>query len=227
MGLAYHDDAYFLQEIYGVYPDWALIQLELSALDYRHHPGVGGFRIIGDHGTAIVATDCTKAGRLLKNIPAEVLGILNDAGTARVPAEWYLSWALGNQEVSSVLLDLDTEARAAEYMAFAGSFTAGDAGVTESLQAARIRDAYNARRRVQCAACRCCMPCPLGIDEPRIIELYNDYLMFGDAAIPGLLYLLEGHARLDCIRCDRCRTSCPKHFPVPDILADMKSLSKS
>ncbi len=227
MGLAFHDDAHYLKEINDCYPHWAVVQMELSLLDYKHHPGVGGFKFTQQYGNAVVATDVTKAGRLLRNIPQDVREIWERANPKRSVAEWCTRWTLGYDEVCSALIGFESAAQVDEYLATIASFSAGDAGVWERLQASRVKDAYDARRFMPCTACRCCMPCENGIDAPRIVELYNDALLFSDDRLPKLLYQLEGHSDQDCLKCGKCAERCPKHLPLAEAVCNCRDLLHS
>jgi len=224
VGIAFHDDAYYLKEINDAHTEWAAVQMELSLLDYSHHPGVGGFRFTREYKNAVIATDCTKASRLLKNIPANVQEIWDRAEPGRTPAEWCVRWVLGFEEVASALIDFKSVDQVKEYMSYAENVEAGGVEVPEMLQAARVRDAYCNNRQVPCTACRCCMPCCLDIDVPRIVELYNDALMFADDTIPGLLYSIEGHCPAVCSECGACMKHCPKHFPLSEIVGKAQRL---
>ena len=223
IGFTFHDDAYYLKEITETCPDWTVMQIALSIVDYKHHPGVGGLKFAWDNDIAVIATDCTKAGRLLTNIPENVQAIWDKAQPIRTPEEWSIRWVLNLTEVSSVLLDFISVQHVKERLSFAEGVSVGDADVWETLQAARAREGYYAHRYVQCTACRCCMPCPLGIDAPRIIELYNDGEMFTDDRIPRLLYNKENHQNIACSQCGLCQLQCPKHFPIPEIVAGAQS----
>jgi predicted aldo/keto reductase-like oxidoreductase len=180
---------------------------------------VGGFKFARDNDIAIIATDCTKAGRLLNNIPENVQAIWDQSQPVRTPEEWRLRWALNFKEVSSVLLDFMSVQHVKDCLSCAEGFSAGGADVWESLQATKVREAYYANRFIQCTSCRCCMPCPLGIDAPRIIELYNDGEMLADDRIPRLLFNKENHQNIECSQCGLCRSQCPKHYPIADIVA--------
>ena len=220
MGITFHDDAYYLKEINDTYPNWAVVQIELSLLDYKHHPGVGGFTFTEQYGNAAVATDCTKSGRLLRNIPANVQQIWDQAKTWRSPAEWCVRWVLSFPEVTSVLMNFESPEQVKEYLPYADAIKPGDVDVMEILQATRVREAYYANRFIQCTACRCCMPCKQCMDVPRIAELYNDYIIFKDEKIPRFLFYLEGHDRRICIQCGQCTHNCPKHLPLGDLIND-------
>ena len=223
VAIAFHDDAHYLKEICSAYPDWAFIQIELSILDYTHHPGVGAFTFSKELDCAVIATDITKAGRLLKNVPKEVGEIVDKSRLKMEREALYLSWALSHEEVSSVQLSVQSELRniesAKKYLSHVEQFDSNDFGVWEKLAAAQIREAYYAKRDYQCTACRCCMPCPSGIDAPRIVELINNEKMFSDQKISEFQYNMENHQNTQCAQCGVCDKHCPKRIPLQKIVS--------
>jgi predicted aldo/keto reductase-like oxidoreductase len=67
------------------------------------------------------------------------------------------------------------------------------------------------------------MPCPNGVEIPRIFELYNDAIMYEDPRTPRYLYRgptgLKEEKRADqCIECGECEEACPQEIPVAEWL---------
>ena len=77
--------------------------------------------------------------------------------------------------------------------------------------------AYRKRLAVPCTACRYCMPCPVGVEIPRIFGLYNQYKITGNKwlflnnynAIP------EDSGASACVNCGRCVKHCPQKIDIP------------
>ncbi len=71
-----------------------------------------------------------------------------------------------------------------------------------------------------CAACKYCQPCPNEINIPRIFEIYNDYLMYGDLTRSRMFYgWLDEKARADkCLECRDCVEECPQQIEIPEWL---------
>ncbi|MGD9117272.1 MAG: 4Fe-4S dicluster domain-containing protein [Dehalococcoidia bacterium] len=86
----------------------------------------------------------------------------------------------------------------------------------------RVRDAYRQLRPIPCTACRGCMPCPQGIDVPRLFELYNDAVIYGDMETARAIYRREGHNIADCTQCGVC--VCGREIPI---LEWLEKLSKA
>jgi predicted aldo/keto reductase-like oxidoreductase len=67
------------------------------------------------------------------------------------------------------------------------------------------------------------MDCPQGIDIPKVLAIYNNYL-FGKARnrpITSLLFTMEyrilGEEKqaYHCVQCNQCSGKCPQHIDIP------------
>jgi predicted aldo/keto reductase-like oxidoreductase len=226
IGFAFHDDAFFLREIAEACDFWSHCALQFSFMDTGHHPGVGGIKLASEYGLPVVVTDPLKGQGLTRNLPPAVSALWEGAPRGRPPAETGLRFAWDFPETVSVTLDAYSEAQLLEALALADGPASepGNLTVYGQLAASRVRDAYRETRPVFCTACRCCKPCPKGIDFVRVFEIYNDAVMYGDAETARLLYGTEGHRIGDCADCALCLKTCPRKFGIPDILRDAERL---
>jgi predicted aldo/keto reductase-like oxidoreductase len=62
------------------------------------------------------------------------------------------------------------------------------------------------------------MPCPRGIDVPRIFELYNDAVMYDDIETARSIYHEEGHDIGSCNGCGLCEETCGRNIAITDWL---------
>jgi len=62
------------------------------------------------------------------------------------------------------------------------------------------------------------MPCPEGIDVPRIFELYNDAVMYDDIETARSLYRIERHNIDGCTECGACAKACGLRIAILDWL---------
>ncbi len=80
------------------------------------------------------------------------------------------------------------------------------------------------KQTVPCTACHYCTPhCPQGLDIPRLLELYNQYLLTGkgDFIAPMVLSTFpEDKQPGACIGCGSCAAVCPQGVDIPGALAD-------
>ena len=218
LGFSFHDDYQVLRDILYAYDKWALCQFHYSYMDVAHHPGIGGLKYASEKGLAIVITEPLRGGRLTKEPPESVAKVWASAKQKRTPAEWGLRWVWNQPEVSVVISDMTTMEQVAEDVGLADSAEPDSLTVQELILISKVREAYHKLRPIPCTACRCCMPCPQGIDVPRIFELYNDAIVYRDIEIPRFIYGIEQHDVESCTECGSCVDTCPKKIAMLDYL---------
>jgi predicted aldo/keto reductase-like oxidoreductase len=224
LGFFFHDQYQFLRDIITAYDNWTFCQFQYSFMDIDHHPGSSGLKYAADNSLAVVISKPLLGGRLIKNIPETVSKIWAEAGPQRTPAEWALRWTWNHPEAATVVCDMSTMEQLKENITLADKARADSFTVPEELVISRVRDAYRALKPIPCTACRGCMPCPQDIDVPRIFEIYNDALMYGDTAAARAIYLLERHSLESCNECESCAAACGKSIPIPDWLKKARKL---
>jgi predicted aldo/keto reductase-like oxidoreductase len=66
------------------------------------------------------------------------------------------------------------------------------------------------------------VPCPDGVDIPRILRIYNDGIMFDavDTSITNYKLFVPDTAKGDnCVVCGDCEEQCPQDIPISDWMA--------
>jgi predicted aldo/keto reductase-like oxidoreductase len=84
------------------------------------------------------------------------------------------------------------------------------------------REAYEALCPIPCTDCKYCLPCPSGVNIPRVFDIYNDLMMYGDERRAQMFYnsFMKAEERADlCIECGECLEKCPQSIEIPDWLA--------
>ncbi len=223
-GFFFHDQYQFLRDIVQAYDSWSFCQFHYSYMDIDHHPGASGLTYAADKGLAVVAAKPLLGGRLTQNIPPSVKAIWEGAEPKRHPAEWGLRWVWNHPEVSTVVCDMSRVEQVKENAALADKALADSFSVAEELTISRVRDAYRELKPIPCTACRGCMPCPQGIDVPRIFEIYNDAIMYNDTKNGQLIYRVEHHNIDNCNECNSCVEKCGKKITITDWLKKAREL---
>ncbi len=222
LGFFFHDQFLFLRDVIAGYDNWSLCQFHYSFMDVDHHPGYTGLKYAADKGLAVTVAKPLLGGRLAKNIPASVAKIWSDARPERSPQEWALRWVWNHPEISSVICDVYSPQQLKETVALADTAQPDSFSVPEELVINKVRDAYTALKPIPCTACRGCMPCPQDIDAPRIFELYNDAVMYGDLETVRMISQMERHDLDICNECGKC--VCAKKIPIPEWLKKARAL---
>jgi predicted aldo/keto reductase-like oxidoreductase len=228
LGFSFRDQFHYLRDILESYDNWAFVQFHYSLMDGDRLPGVTGLQLAAGKGLAVAAAKPLLGGRLVNNIPKSVAEIWAGAEPQRSPAEWALRWAWNHSEISTVASDAVNINQLKQNLALADKAAADSFTVSEELTINRVRDAYRTLKPFPCTTCRGCMPpggpCPQGIDAPRIFEIYNDAVMYGDTATGKLIYRREKHNIDLCNECGVCADACGFKFPIPDWLKKARGL---
>jgi hypothetical protein len=224
IGFFFHDQFQFLRDIVEAYDNWALCEFQYSYMAVDHHPGVGGLRYAAENGLGVVVSKPLLGGRLTGEPPESVAGIWAGAKPKRTLSDWGLRWVWNHPEVSTVVCDMSTMEQVKENLALADSIEPERMTVSEELLINQVRDAYRNLRPIPCTACRICMPCPQDIDVPRIFELYNDAIMYGDTGTARSIYRLERHHLDNCNECGTCENACGRKLPLLDWLKKARQL---
>jgi uncharacterized protein len=228
-GFAFHDHFLFLRGIVEGYDKWTFCRFRCSYVDIDHHPGTAGLTYAREKGLAVVITEALLSGRLVNNPPESVVDVCTQAPSRRSLAEWGLAWVLNQPQTATVVSNMSSGEQVKENVAIADRMYPDSLGVRELLFISRLRDCYRARKPVPCTTCRACMPCPAGIDAPRVFELYNEAIMYADRDTPARLYALEGHSCDCCTECGACAKACGRKIAIPEWLkkADAVLITKS
>jgi len=223
LGFAFHDVFQYLRETIEAYDGWSLVKFQYSYMDVDHHPGTGGIGYAASCGLAVVVSEPLKGARLTREPPDPISQLWADS-PGGTPVSWGLRWAWNHPGVSTVVTDISTIEELEEDLHLADQATAGSVTIEEEIFLGRLRDAYRKLRPVPCTACRGCMPCPLGIDAPRIFELYNDAVMYGDVATMRRIYENERHRIEICDECGACARACGFKIDIPWFLKKAQAL---
>jgi predicted aldo/keto reductase-like oxidoreductase len=219
LGFSFHDHFQILRGILDDYDGWTLSQFQFSYMDADCQPGVSGLKLAADRGLAVVAAEPLRGGRLTKKPPASVAKVWATASQKRPLAEWGLRWVWDHPEVATAVSDMSTLAQVKENVAFADKAKPGSLTVADEVLIAQVRDAYRKLKPIPCTTCHGCMPCPLGINVPRLFELYNDAVMYGDMETVQAIYRREGHDIDSCNQCGLC--VCGREIPILDWLKEL------
>jgi predicted aldo/keto reductase-like oxidoreductase len=92
-------------------------------------------------------------------------------------------------------------------------------------EAVLLEAAEGLKDGVPCTACRyCCKSCPMGLDIPMFLEMYNSARITPALTIGMRIQGLPADKQPSaCIACGACRKNCPQKIDIPGALADFSA----
>jgi predicted aldo/keto reductase-like oxidoreductase len=222
LGFSFHDEYEVFEEIVDASDLWTFCQIQYNYMDIEYQAGIKGLKYAADKGLAVVIMEPLRGGRLTKSVPPQVQAIWDGAPVQRTPADFALQWVWNQPEVSVVLSGMSTMQHVEENLVSAGRSGVGTLSEEELALFAQVREAYQTLSPIPCTDCKYCLPCPNGVNIPRVFEVYNDLMMYGDEHRAHLVYntFMKAEERADlCIECGECLEKCPQMIEIPDWLA--------
>nr|WP_302142159.1 aldo/keto reductase [uncultured Schaedlerella sp.] len=224
LGFSFHASPDSLRKLLKIYP-WDFVQIQLNYLDWYYGDAKELYEILEEAEIPIMIMEPVRGGKLA-NLTPEAEAILKEADPEASIASWALRFVMSRPQVQVVLSGMSN----LEQMEDNLHIFSETACLTEEEEALvkKAADEFRSKVGVGCTACRYCTPnCPIGLDIPKILSLYNDVKLvneewratFADA-------MPEGKRPEDCIGCGSCTGHCPQSLDVPAVMKEMAEIRK-
>ncbi|MEE8398159.1 MAG: aldo/keto reductase [Desulfobacterales bacterium] len=220
LGFSFHDDYDTFKEIVDGYDKWVLCQIQYNYMDVNHQAGVKGLKYAADKGIAGVIMEPLRGGSLTRKAPDIVAELWDSSTIKRSQAEWAIQWVLNQPEAAMALSGMTAMEHVVENLAIADRSGVGLLTDEEQALIHQASEAYIKACPVPCTGCNYCMPCPQGVNIPRIFGVYNEGYMYDNHRTSRFSYRqLPAEAQADkCTACRECMEVCPQDFEIPESL---------
>ena len=217
LGFSFHDKYDLFQEIVDAYDHWALCQVQYNYMGVDQQAGRRGVAYAAGKGLAVVIMEPLLGGRLVSPPPC-IQAIWDRARHRRTPADWGLQWLWSQPEISVVLSGMSTLAQVQENIASASASQVHLLTDEELALFDQVRQAYRALSPIPCTRCEYCLPCPEGVNIPRLLAVVNTAVMFDAINAARRDYsFVPAEERADrCRACRRCEELCPQGIAISD-----------
>jgi uncharacterized protein len=215
-GFSFHDEIDHFKTIVDGY-DWSFCQIQYNFMDEEVQAGTAGLKYAADKKLGIVIMEPLRGGSLARSAPDDIEALWDRAPQKRSSAEWALRWVWDHPEVSVVLSGMTTLEQVEENCRIAGSAKSKALSEVELEIIENVKEQYRKRIKVDCTACGYCMPCPNGVNIPRIFSVCNDRFIFGEKRWSHMMYTFASNAgeqASNCIECGECEEACPQNIAI-------------
>ncbi len=226
IGFSFHDSFQLFEEVINAY-DWDFCQIQLNYMDAEFQAGLNGLKLAGEKEIPVVIMEPLKGGKLTDVLPKSIESFWNSAEIKRTPAEWALRWVADFPQVLTILSGMNSLEQVDENIRILSNAAPGSLTEKEKNIIKCVADEYHKLIKYSCTACNYCLRCPVGIDIPSIISLYNDWFLYeGNQKVKNdfAMWVSPKARPSACIDCKACEGHCPQQLPVSDIMKKAKEL---
>lgn len=224
-GFSFHDQVGLFKEIVDYY-DWSFCLIQYNYLDEDYQAGKEGLEYAAKKGLGIAVMEPLRGGKLV-HLPQEAQAIIDRADVRRTPVEWALRWVWNHPEVAAVLSGMTTMEHVVENIKIAQEAQAHSLTAKETAIIEKMKIFFKSRIKVDCTACRYCMPCPEGINIANCFSTYNDYWVFEGAPRAkkmNMNWSKTAAFAAKCVECGKCEEHCPQGIAIRKELKNVKEL---
>jgi predicted aldo/keto reductase-like oxidoreductase len=223
LGFSFHGTLTLLQKIVDKY-EWDFAQIQLNYIDWTATDAKSQYEILTSHNIPLVIMEPLRGGALA-GLNEEAGQILKQVQPDASLASWGLRYAASPPNVLTVLSGMNAMEQLTDNIRTMDSFKPVTDQEKELLyKAAAI---YNQSGTITCTGCRYCMPCPKGVDIPRVFSIYNHYRIVKNR-IPfdnGYSTLNEKEKASSCVQCGQCVKKCPQHLTIPEYMKEIDAFA--
>ncbi len=217
LGFSFHDEPELLAEIVKE-REWDFAQIQLNYVDWELYRSREQYEILTKAGIPVIVMEPLR-GSSLASLTPKCLEMFKAADPDSTAASWAFRYAGSLPNVITVLSGMTLPEHLEDNIKTFTDFR--PLSDTERETLAAVAKVYHNTGAVPCTNCKYCMPCPVGVEIPRIFGLYNSYKTSGDFRRRfGRIYAAFDPDTMAsaCVECGACLKKCPQHIDIPSQL---------
>ncbi|MDR2468719.1 MAG: aldo/keto reductase [Spirochaetaceae bacterium] len=208
--------------------DWDATLIQYNYSDENYQAGVTGLKAAHAKGIPVFIMEPLLGGRLISELPKEVLAIFKKNHPDWSPAAWGLNWLWNQPEITMVLSGMNMQEQLDDNIRRAEKAQTNMLSAADTAAFAEIRRIFNESYKIKCTGCSYCLPCPHNVNIPGCFASYN--ASFATSLRNGLWKYVQTVSFTAksmrnagrCVNCGKCEQHCPQNLPIRDGLKQVK-----
>lgn len=233
LGFSIHDTPELLEEVIKTYK-WDFVQLPINLIDWEKSDNTGWYGVnakkqyetVTKAGIPVVVMNPLKGGQL-STLNQTAVDLLKKENPDASPSSWSLRYVASLENVFVVLSGMTEMEHVIDNVKTFTNFKP----LTEKEQKilSNAIAVYKSSGAITCTYCQYCEGCPIGIDIPKIFNIYNQYKADDKKNVFIAVYekIKEENRADKCINCGICKTKCPQKLDIPNLLKEVDKTYKS
>ncbi len=200
--------------------DMEFCQIQLNWLDWTMQNAKAKVELLNEWNIPIWVMEPLRGGKLA-SIEPEYLETLQKLRPATGAVEWAFRFLQSVPTVTVTLSGMSDMEQLKQNIATYAIDQPLSAAETETLFG--IAKAMTAKSSLPCTACRYCTShCPMGLDIPALIELYNEHTYTGGGFLAPMAIgaLPDDKKPSACLGCRSCEAVCPQNIKISEMMTD-------
>ncbi|MCR5530116.1 MAG: aldo/keto reductase [Saccharofermentans sp.] len=220
LGFSAHGDIDCMKKFLDAYgKDMEFCQIELNYFDYRFQDAKGKVELLNSLNIPIWVMEPVRGGQLASLSEDAESKLRSLRPDEKIPA-WSFRFLQSIEGVTMTLSGMSTLSQAKENIA---TYEENKPLTEEEMNVIlKIADDMIDKTTVPCTACHYCVShCPMSLDIPFLLKLYNEAMVAGSGdfiAPMALMSLDDDKMPWSCVGCRSCEEVCPQNIKIPDEL---------
>ncbi len=221
LGFSVHGSYDVMMRFLNAYgKDMEFCQIQLNYLDYDFQNAKAKVEKLNELNIPVWVMEPLRGGRLCK-LNDEEKDRLRKFNADRTPQEWAFRFLQGVPGVTVILSGMSTLEQMEDNISIFSTdepLSSEEAGELTDMAGEMV-----SKTALPCTACRYCVShCPVGLDIPNLLALYNEHAFSegGFIAPMALSAIPEDKQPGACIGCGSCEAVCPQQIHIPEAMRD-------
>ena len=195
--------------------DWDFAQIQLNYFDWLYGTAKEEYEILSGKNIPIMVMESIRGGRL-SSLTEGTNAMLKEREPDMSVSSWALRFLMSLPGIQVILSGMSTLDQIKDNIATFDKPALNDEEVEFVLDVCKK---FHQAVAIPCTACRYCTPnCPMGIEIPVVLALYNKVKIGEGWGIKEEIAKLEA-GPANCIGCRACTVECPQSIQIPDLMS--------